>query len=150
MKVEYLNPFLKSAMDTFRTMVNIIVKPGKPYLLKDHASADISGIINISGSMNGVLAIAYPLPTALKISSKFLGEEITDLNANVADCIGELANIISGSAKQNLPTLRLSMSLPKILRGQSPTVEMPRDIPVICIPFESEAGDFVMEVCQIN
>jgi chemotaxis protein CheX len=147
MKSEHINPFLKSTIETFKTMVNITITPGKPYLLKEHSIVDISGVINISGDINGVLAMSYPLSTALKICSKFLGEEVKELNASVTDCIGELSNIISGFAKKGLQFLQLSISLPKVLQDQRPTMDMPKEIPIMCIPFNSEVGDFVMEIC---
>jgi chemotaxis protein CheX len=148
MKAEYINPFLKSTVETFKIMLNTAVKPGKPYLLKEPHDADISGVISISGDITGMLALAYPLATALKISSKFLGEEIKELNSGVSDCIGELSNIISGFAKKDLRSLHLSISLPRILRSQNPAVDMPKDAPVMCIPFDSDIGNFVMEICQ--
>ena len=148
MKAEHVNPFLKSAVETFKTMVGLPVVPGKPYLLKEAGNnVDISGVITISGDINEIVAMAYPLTTALKISSKFLGEEIKELNTNVADCIGELSNIITGFAKKDLQSLHLSISLPSIVRDRSPVVN-PKNVPIICIPFSSEIGDFVMEVCQ--
>jgi len=150
MKAEHINPFLKSTIETFKTMVNLNTTPGKPYLLKERNNMDISGVIHISGDIIGILAMAYPLPTALKISSKFLGEEIKELNQNVADCIGELSNIISGFAKKDLKSLHLSISLPRILRNQPPSVDMPEGTPVMCVPFDSEAGSFVMEICHLN
>jgi len=150
MKAEHINPFLRSTIETFKTMVSLNVTPGKPYLLKEQNNMDISGIIHISGDITGVVAMAYPLPTALKICSKFLGEEIKELNKSVTDCIGELSNIVSGFAKKDMRTLRLSISLPKILQDQCPSVDMPKDAPIMCIPFDGEAGSFVMEICHIN
>jgi chemotaxis protein CheX len=150
MKAEHINPFLKSTVETFKTMANLIVTPGKPYLLKESTHMDISGVIHISGDIIGIMAMAYPLPTALKISSKFLGEEIKELSKSVTDCIGELSNIISGFAKKDLKSLHVSISLPKILRDQCPSVDMPKGAPIMCIPFDSEAGGFVMQICHIN
>jgi chemotaxis protein CheX len=148
MKVEHINPFLKSTIETFKTMVNLAITSGKPYLLKEHSDVDISGVISISGDINGVVVMAYPLPTALKISSKFLSEDIKELNTSVSDCIGELSNIITGFAKKELQSLRLSISLPKILHNQNPAVDMPKGVPIVCIPFNSEIGSFVMEICH--
>ncbi|MDR1811431.1 MAG: chemotaxis protein CheX [Candidatus Fibromonas sp.] len=148
MKAEHVNPFLKSTIETFKIMLNAAIKPGKPYLLKEHDNVDISGLISISGDITGMLALAYPLNTALKISSKFQGEEVKELNSSVSDCIGELSNIITGFAKKDLKSLHLSISLPRILRNQNPAIDMPKDAPVMCIPFDSEMGNFVMEICH--
>jgi len=142
MKAEHINPFLKSAIETFKTMVNVAVKPGKPFLRKEACEADISGIVNISGNIQGLFVIAYPAEMALKICSRFIGEDIKELNASVADCIGELTNIITGFAKQDLKSLHFSISLPSIVYKKS---GIPAGEPVICIPFESEIGNFFIE-----
>jgi chemotaxis protein CheX len=150
MKAEHINPFLKSTIETFKTMVGLQVTPGKLYLRKEPNNSDISGVIGLSGDIRGAVIMAYPLVTALKISSKFLGEEIKELNASVADCVGEISNIITGFAKKDLQSLHLSISLPSIVRGQGHVVDMPKDAPVMCIPFDSECGSFTMEVSMVD
>jgi len=150
MKAEHINPFLKSTIETFKTMVGLTVTPGKLYLRKEPGNSDISGVIGLSGDIRGAVVMAYPLDTAIKLSSKFMGEEIKELNAAVADCIGELANIITGFAKKDLQSLHLSISLPSIVRGQNHVVDMPKDAPVMCIPFESEMGGFIMEISMVD
>jgi len=142
MKAEQVNPFLKSAVETFKTMVNLAVKPGTPYLRKEASQPEISGVVNISGDIRGTFAMTYPSATAIKVCSKFLGEEIKELNASVADCIGELTNIVTGFAKKNLKSLLFSISLPKVVHNQT---IIPTDVPVICIPFESDMGTFIIE-----
>lgn len=150
MKAEHINPFLKSTIETFKTMVGLPVTPGKLYLRKEPNNSDISGVIGLSGDIRGAVVMAYPLSTALKISSKFLQEDIKELNASVADCIGEIANIITGFAKKDLQSLHLSISLPSIVRGQGHVVDMPKEAPVMCIPFDSEAGSFIIEVSMVD
>jgi chemotaxis protein CheX len=151
MKAEHINPFLKSTIETFKTMVQLTVTPGKLYLRKDNnTQSDISGVIGLSGDIRGAVVMAYPSDTAIKVSSKFLGEEITELNPSVADCVGEITNIITGFAKKDLQHLHLSISLPSIVRGHNHVVDMPKDAPVMCIPFDSECGSFIMEVSMVD
>ncbi|MDR1830583.1 MAG: chemotaxis protein CheX [Candidatus Fibromonas sp.] len=150
MKAEHINPFLKSTIETFKTMVGLTVTPGKLYLRKEPGNADISSVIGLSGDIRGAVVMAYPVATALKLSSKFLGEEIKELNASVADCIGEISNIITGFAKKDLQTLHLSISLPSIVRGQGHVVDMPKEAPVMCVPYDSEIGSFIMEVSMVD
>jgi chemotaxis protein CheX len=146
MRAEYVNPFLKSTIETFKTMVGLKVKPGKIFLLKDsQLVADIFGVIEISGNLEGSVAMAYPRDTAIKISSKFLGEDIRELNASVIDCVGELSNIVTGFAKKDLQDLRVVISLPKVFQNRDDVV-IPKNAPVVCIPFDSELGSFVIEV----
>lgn len=150
MKAEHLNPFLKSTMETFKVMIGLAVKPREIYLLKDPQDVAVCSIIEITGDVEGKLVIAYPLDVALKISSKFLSENVKELNKSVTDCIGEIANIISGFAKKDfLSSLRLKMSMPSVVCGNTDLASS-KDSPVICIPFNSEMGTFIMEIKMLS
>jgi len=144
MKAEYLNPFLKSTVETFNIMVNLPVTLGHIYLLKEPNKTDISSLLEFTGDIRGKVAMLYTLDVALKISSKFLGEKVTELNEDVADSIREIANIIAGCAKKYMPALHWTLSLPSIVRGPSRILEG-KNLPVVCIPFYSELGGFIME-----
>ena len=150
MRAEHINPFLKSTMDTFKTMLKRTIVPGKVFLRKEPHNADISGVIGLSGDIRGAVVMAYPRETALKVVSAFLGEEVTELDATVSDAIGELTNIITGYAKKDLNDLQMSISLPSVIRGQNHLVDMPKDAPVVCIPFSGECGEFIIEVSMVE
>jgi len=150
MKVEHINPFLRSTIDTFATMLKRKIVPGKVFLRVQPHNADISGVIGLSGDIRGAVVMAYPKETALKVVSAFLGENITDVNETVADAIGELTNIITGYAKKDLADLHMSISLPSVIRGSNHLVDMPKDTPVVCIPFSGECGDFTIEVSMVE
>jgi chemotaxis protein CheX len=150
MKAEHINPFLKSTIETFQTMIGLELKPGKLYLRQETTNADISGVIGLSGDIRGAVVMAYPEATALAVVSSFVGEESSELNDEVADAIGEITNIITGFAKKELSHLNLSISLPSIVRGSNHMVDMPKEAPVMCIPFSGTCGDFVMEVSMVE
>lgn len=149
MKAEHINPFLKSTMETFSTMLNMKIRPGKLFLRTQPQNADISGVIGLSGDIRGAVVMAYPASTAMKIVSSFIGEEVNSLNDDVADAVGELTNIITGFAKKDLQDLHLSISLPSIVRGVNHMVDMPKDAPVMCIPFDGDSGPFFVEVSMV-
>jgi len=150
MKAEHINPFLKSTIDTFATMLKRKIIPGKIYLRTQAHNADISGVIGLSGDIRGAVVMAYPKDTALKVVSAFLGENITELDEVVADAIGELTNIITGYAKKDLTDLQMSISLPSVIRGANHLVDMPKDAPVVCIPFSGDCGEFIIEVSMVE
>jgi chemotaxis protein CheX len=150
MKAEYINPFLKSTIETFATMLKKKIVPGKVYLRLEPHNTDISGVIGLSGDIRGAVVMAYPKETALKVVSAFIGEAVTEFDASVSDAIGELANIIIGYAKKDLTGISISISLPSVIRGANHLVDMPKNAPVVCIPFSGECGDFVIEVSIIE
>lgn len=76
----------------------------------------------LSGAWEGVLMVECEPGTAALLSATLLGLEpaqISDLD--VADTLGELANVIGGNLKNLLPGPTL-MSLPVVARSMSPTL----------------------------
>ena len=107
----------------------------------------IYGIIGLSGGAKGAVIISFPTKTALATVSAFIGLNVTQIDADVTDAVGELANIIAGAAKADLAGLNVTISLPSVVIGPNHKVTTPKDIPSIVIPFTCVHGDFVVEVC---
>jgi chemotaxis protein CheX len=74
---------------------------------------------------------------------------MTELNHEVADAVGELVNMISGQARRELEVLgRLfHAAIPTVISGQGHCVTHYTDGPKIAIPFTTEGGSFIIEVC---
>ena len=51
------------------------------------------GVIGLAGTHKGVLAIHIPNKVAMAITSSFLGMEVDEINEDVKDAVGELANM---------------------------------------------------------
>ncbi len=147
MDVAYINPFVISTIETFRKMLNCEAKPGKVQLKKDTAfTFDISGVIGLSGEAQGSICLSFPKLIALKVVSALVGNDVKIVGPEVADAIGEIANIIAGNAKQHLTQFNLSISLPKVIIGKDHKIASQRGVATIVVPFESPLGNFAMEV----
>jgi chemotaxis protein CheX len=80
-----------------------------------------SANVCLSGTWTGVLMVECPPPVALKLSSALLGmDEGSASEVDVADTLGEIANVIGGNLKNVLPTPTV-MSLPVVARSMSPS-----------------------------
>lgn len=146
-KVEHVNPFITSTMETFEKMIGMQAKPGKPQLKKGSGSDyDITGIIGISGGAKGMVSLSFPKASAIAITNKFVGIESQDLNKDVVDAIGELANIVAGYAKRGLSEFNISISLPSVILGAGHQVMEPKDVFSFIVPFETQAGGFHLAV----
>jgi chemotaxis protein CheX len=145
--VELINPFLTTAITVFRTMAGCELTRGKPYLAEGTAPThEISGVIGLSGKAIGTVVLSLGETVALKVTAAMLGEEPPEMNGDVVDTIGELTNMIAGSAKAQLEHLEMSVSLPSVIMGRNHRVAFPGDIHPIAIPFESEWGPVCVEV----
>lgn len=151
MNVEYINPFVESVYDLFKTMIGIEVERGALGLLKDGDSAarDVTGLIGMSGRVRGTVAIAFPSKTAIAIVNRLLSLEETEVGDMVKDGVAELVNIVAGNAKaklanENLPPIDLG--LPIVVQGQNYTVDYPSGTRWLEVPFNSELGAMMLRV----
>ncbi len=149
MRVEYINPFIKSTLNLFKTMIGMMPTQGKPYVKTDDSvTHDVSGIIGLTGQASGSVVLSFSTSAALKIAGAFMGTEVTELNQDVTDAIGEMTNMVSGGAKAELNKFgfNISISIPSIVIGREHRISKPKDVPCVMVPFTTEFGDFSVEV----
>ena len=145
-----INPFINATLNVLETMAFVKAQAGKPYLKKDDiARGDVSGIIGITGDAHGTMAVTFDEGGILKIVSNMFGEEMTELNSEVADAVGELTNMISGQARRELEEKgRLfDAAIPSVVTGRGHRIVHITQGPKIAIPFKVEGGSFTIEIC---
>jgi chemotaxis protein CheX len=150
MKAEFINPFLEATVSVLKTMAFLEPIPGNPYIKKGGAaSGDISGIVGITGEAEGSLCLSFSKACILFIISKMLGEEQKEINEEVKDAVGELTNMISGDSRRRLQEIGHSFqgAIPSVISGPGHEVKHITRGPILSIPFTTQAGDFIVEVC---
>jgi chemotaxis protein CheX len=141
MKAEHINPFLTSMVAVFDTMLGCKLTRCDPFVKQaTQPEHEVSGVIGLSGKAKGVVVLTLCREAALSATEALLGERPPGINGDVADAIGELTNIVAGNAKAKLEHLALSVSLPTVVVGTWHTIEFPKNICPICIPFDSTWG----------
>lgn len=151
MDVKFINPFVASIANVFETMVNTKVKVEKPMLKQaDLITAEVSGIIGLSGDVQGCVVLSFPGDVATKIASKFAGTELPVNHPDFTDAVGELANMVAGNAKKDFPDQAdVSISLPSVIIGPGHKVSQSKSSPFLVIPCDTEFGRFNVEVALI-
>jgi chemotaxis protein CheX len=150
MDVKFINAFIEGTVSVMKTMAFVEPKVGAAYLKKDFvAHGDISGIIGMTGAVRGSLALSFTEPCILKIVSNMLGEEITQMNGDIKDAVGEITNMVSGVTRKNLEAagLIVSAAIPTVVSGKNHSILHVLGGPSIIIPFTIDAGSFVVDVC---
>ena len=147
MRVEYINPFITSLCNAFRTMLDCEVERGS-ITLKDNRSPKyaVSGVVGLSGNAVGTVVLSLSEEVALKAASVMLMAETSSIDADVIDAVGELANMVAGAAKSELEQYQLMVSLPSVVTGENHEVRFPSNVRPICVPFRSDWGPLALEV----
>jgi len=151
MEARFINPFLSGTISVLKTMAFVEPKPGKPYLKKDNlAKGDISGIIGLTGAATGSMALSFSKGAILKIVSNMLDEEIKEINGDIADAVGEITNMVSGVSRKELESIGLTVlaAIPTVVTGKGHSITHVLGGPSIVIPFETDDGSFVVDVCM--
>lgn len=147
MRVEHINPFIRALQKAFHTMLGCEVERGAISLKRDMAPAyHVSGVIGLSGRALGTVVLSLSEEVAMKAASEMLMAEMTTINADVIDAIGELTNMVAGAAKAELEAYELMVSLPNVITGRDHEVRFPSNVTPICVPFSTRWGSLVLEV----
>jgi len=147
MRVEYINPFVTAVLSVFRTMLGTELVRGQPFVKGGFQPRhQISGVIGLSGKARGTIVLSLDRETALRATEVLTQEHRFTIDADVIDAVGELANMIAGSAKAKLEQFELSVSLPSVITGKGHCIEFPSNTTPICIPFDCEWGSVDVEV----
>jgi chemotaxis protein CheX len=136
-----INPFVTSTVTVFRTMAGCELRCGKPYLVGEKKGAhEISGVIGLSGKALGTVVLSLGGPVALRVTEAMLHELPAKIDSDVVDAVGELTNMIAGSAKAQLEHLQMSLSLPNVIVGHDHQIAFPGDVTPIGVPFDCSWG----------
>lgn len=146
-RVEFANPFLKSVVSVFRSMLDCELQRGDLSLKRDRQPVyEVSGIIGLSGGAVGTVVLSFGRSVALSAAEVMFGERYDSITSDVVDMVGELTNIIAGSAKAELAEFAMSISLPNVIVGKNHIITFPADVVPLCIPYDCEWGELCLEV----
>ncbi|HEY3308087.1 MAG TPA: chemotaxis protein CheX [Desulfuromonadaceae bacterium] len=133
--------------EVFSTMV--MMDPADDYPLKESVNrfkCSITGMVGFAGTYSGVISIHCPIALALKITSNMLGVECDEVNEDLNDAIGEIANMLGGNVKQVLSKggLDVKLSIPTVIAGEDYTVNSLSDSDCVVIPFNVGDNKFIV------
>ncbi|MBU1564340.1 MAG: chemotaxis protein CheX [Proteobacteria bacterium] len=148
--MELRERIIESAKEIFSTMLMMEISATEDIMSGDtipHIDS-ISGVIGLAGTHKGVLAIHLPNRVAMAVTSGFLGMDVDEINSDVEDAVGELANMLGGNIKSILSEKGrdINLSMPTTISGRHYDYQSNKDAERILIQFRCEAGHFTVEL----
>ncbi len=154
MEASMINPFIEGTLYILDTTASVKAKPESPFLKKtDTAQGDISGILEMNGDITGSIAITFTKKCILGIVSAMFGEEITEMDEEINDAVGEIGNMISGRVTTKMTEMgkTVKIKLHEVKSGKGHTIEHLVDNreekKVLALPFRTTKGNMVIEIC---
>lgn len=152
MRVEYINPFVESAYNVLKEVLQSDVTRGELYLKSSSSSIlGVAAIIGLAGDVEGRILLDMSMETAIRVASQMLSsmdmEPITILNDMGKATITELANMITGQAVTKLHNLGFKFDLtpPAIITGDNMEVTDP-GFEALIVPMKLPMGKIEINV----
>lgn len=147
--IEISDKIIESTVEIFTGMVMMEISvAGEPVMNLGRLQHSITGMVGLAGTHKGVLAVHFPNQVAMDVTSSFLGMEVDEINADVQDAIGEIANMLGGNLKTILSDRGkdIQLSLPSTISGEEYSFSSQAEVDQIILPFKTPAGIFYVEV----
>lgn len=139
---------IDSIKEIFSSMV--MMKVSVKETMAEHGSLHdtITGMIGLAGTHKGILAIHVPYTVAMAITSSFLMMDVTEIDEDVHDAIGEVANMLGGNVKTILSEKGrdIDLSLPSTISGAEYSFSSDKEVDSIIIEFDTGKGTFLVEL----
>lgn len=147
--MDLLENIKEATKEIFETMIMLDITAGDP-LAESVTSfkCSVSGVIGLAGTCQGMLAIHTPDSVAKAITSSFLGMDVEEVDDDVTDAIGELANMLAGNIKMVLDAAGkdVTISIPSCIHGDEYSMDCVADAEWVVVPFTIDAGKFLVEL----
>lgn len=147
--MEYRQKIVDTTVEIFTSMIMMEVETSDREV-EEHSRLkhSISGVIGLAGAFKGVLAIHLPKELAMKITSNFLGMDVDEINEDVEDAVGEIANMLGGDVKSFLSSSGsdIDLSLPSTISGEDYEFQSKSNAATYIVPFTCDGDDFTVEL----
>ena len=147
--MEFAKKIIETTEEIFSTMVFMDISAAAPLEQgKRVLGCHISAMIGLSGDFSAMLGIHCPEAVGLAISGAMLGMEIDEIDADVKDAMGEIANMVAGGLKERFAAeeIDLELAIPTAISGKSFTIASSTRSNRVIVPFNIESGQFFIEI----
>lgn len=145
---------VNDVQDIFKTMVGLdgllaLAEPAEPIATFREC---ISSLVGMGGAVCGIVSVHMPNGFAMKATGGMLGVEVQEMNEEVHDAIGEIANMIAGSFKFHFSKggADIMLSIPSIITGMDYVVSLGTNTEQIALRFAVGEYWFVVAVAFEN
>uniref|UniRef100_A0A7C3E527 Chemotaxis protein CheX n=1 Tax=Gracilinema caldarium TaxID=215591 RepID=A0A7C3E527_9SPIR len=148
MRVEYINPFVESAFNVLKEVLNTDIKRGELYLKSTTMPVlGVAALVGLAGDVEGRVMFDMSKQTALAVASTMNGEQLTSLDELAKATITELANMITAQAVTKLHDLgfRFDLTPPALFTGDNMEVS-DHEVEALIVPMETPQGKIEINV----
>jgi chemotaxis protein CheX len=143
----WINPFIRHTSIVFQRLMGWKLKRLDIEMKETFVPTyEVSAVILIHGIHPGALVLSLSRKVAFDILRATRMTKVSEINEEVIDVVGELANIIAGRASSDLSKSHTRLGLPTVMVGHTKIAPFPTGSKPVCVSFQSEGGPLTLEV----
>ena len=142
-----------SVHEVFETLIYILPEE-QPVQESEQSefSGEVIASIQIAGDINGIVAVVCSQAIAAQLTRNMLGlDETPDDKSEIADCAGEIVNMIAGNIKTRCieSGVTFNLSIPTVVCGKEMTLSLQEEVHGLRVPFVVEGEEmYVAFLCK--
>ncbi|MBU0961967.1 MAG: chemotaxis protein CheX [Proteobacteria bacterium] len=140
---------IEGTQDVFSTMLMVELEAGEP--IEGHGGevdSNVTSMLGLGKDIRGMLAVHCPEAVAKDITGTFLGMKVEELDEDVKDAIGEIANMIAGNLKIFFQEhdKDVALAIPTSVVGKSFRTSGMFGAQRVAVPFSMNGATFLVEL----
>ena len=150
--MELENYLIDATLEVFASMIFIDITAEWPSAdSMPEIEPNVSSLVGFAGDLKGILAIHCPSAVAQGVTASMLDMEVAELNEDVKDAIGEVANMVAGGLKAALASdnKKIELAIPTTVIGKAIRTSGLSRATRVRVPFSSPLGRFGVELSFI-
>jgi chemotaxis protein CheX len=139
--------------EIFSTMLMVELEAGEPIEGPGgEIDSNLTSMLGLGKDIKGMLAVHCPEIVAKDITGTFLGMEVAELDEDVKDAIGEIANMVAGSLKIFFQEhdITIELAIPTTVVGKSFRTAGMTGATRIAVPFTMNGTTFLIELKYVD
>lgn len=139
--------------EVFSTMLMVDLDTGKPIEGKGgDVESNLTSMLGLGKDIKGMLAVHCPAVVAKDITGTFLGLEMQELDDDVKDAIGEIANMVAGNLKIFFQEhdIDIELAIPTTVVGKSFRTAGMSEATRVAVPFSMNGATFLIELKYVD
>jgi chemotaxis protein CheX len=149
-EAQLIDELLAATRDVFKTMVFHDVETSAPLPGEgQRTGANVVGTVAFAGQTSGLVVFYSSLDGAKAITASMLGIEPASVNGELPDAIGELTNMIAGSFRTRMASVRgetWAISVPTVTVGSDFHTKYVSDVQRVLCPFTMGQAELFVEL----
>ena len=147
--MDIVNYIIESTEEVFNSMIFMEVSTeGAMTEGKESIFSHFSAMIGLSGDLMAMISIHCSAYIAMDIAGAMLDTEFDEIDADVKDALGEVANMLAGGLKSRCldDNIDVTLAIPTTVTGKSYSISSPKRSNRVVIPFDLVQGQFYVDV----